>query len=89
LYGGLQRLSRLGRERQARRRPQPGVPVLVVGNLIVGGAGKTPSTIAIVQALRDAGWTPGVVSRGHGRRAAVCAPWVPARRPTRSVTNRC
>ena len=74
LYGGLQRLSRLGRERRALRRPQPGVPVLVVGNLIVGGAGKTPSTIAIVQALRDAGWSPGVVSRGHGRQGSgVCA----------------
>lgn len=61
LVAGLQRWH--GR-RNARRLP---VPVLVVGNLIVGGAGKTPTTIALLQALRDRGWRPGLVSRGHGR----------------------
>jgi tetraacyldisaccharide 4'-kinase len=41
--------------------------VIVVGNAIVGGAGKTPTTIGIVQHLRARGLHVGVVSRGHGR----------------------
>ncbi len=41
------------------------VPVVVVGNLIVGGAGKTPTVMATVAALRRAGWHPGIVSRGY------------------------
>lgn len=42
------------------------VPVVVVGNLITGGAGKTPTVIAVVGLLRRHGYTPGIVSRGHG-----------------------
>lgn len=45
-----------------------GLPVIVVGNLIVGGAGKTPATLAVIEHLRTRGWRPGVLSRGHGRR---------------------
>jgi len=41
--------------------------VLVVGNAIVGGAGKTPTTIGIAQHLLARGWRVGVVSKGHGR----------------------
>lgn len=42
------------------------VPVVIVGNITVGGAGKTPLTCALAEALRERGWRPGVVSRGYG-----------------------
>jgi tetraacyldisaccharide 4'-kinase len=43
------------------------VPVVVVGNLIVGGAGKTPTVMAVVALLKLHGYRPGIVSRGYGR----------------------
>jgi tetraacyldisaccharide 4'-kinase len=42
------------------------VPVIVVGNIFIGGTGKTPLTIWLAEALRAAGFRPGVISRGHG-----------------------
>ncbi len=48
------------------------VPVLVVGNVVAGGAGKTPVVMAIAERLTAQGLKVGVVSRGHGRRAGEC-----------------
>jgi tetraacyldisaccharide 4'-kinase len=70
LYAALAALHRapyrLGWQR-AQRAP---VPLMVVGNLVAGGAGKTPAVMAVVDLLRQQGWTPGVISRGHGRQDA-------------------
>lgn len=43
------------------------VPVIGVGNLAVGGTGKTPLTMAVVRALQELGLPTGVISRGYGR----------------------
>jgi len=55
-------LYRLGIKR-SERLP---VPVIVVGNIFIGGTGKTPLTIWLAESLRGAGLRPGVISRGHG-----------------------
>jgi tetraacyldisaccharide 4'-kinase len=54
--------------RMARSGVVVGIPVLCVGNYHVGGAGKTPTTLALVALLREIGETPVVLSRGYGGR---------------------
>jgi tetraacyldisaccharide 4'-kinase len=49
----------------------PGIPVIVVGNLTVGGSGKTPLVLWITQLLQANGWSPAIVSRGYGSSAAA------------------
>ncbi|MEH2506179.1 MULTISPECIES: tetraacyldisaccharide 4'-kinase [unclassified Bradyrhizobium] len=60
LYGAIaaQRLQRKGLN--------AGIPVLCVGNYHVGGAGKTPTVLALAKLMRDLGETPVVLSRGYG-----------------------
>jgi tetraacyldisaccharide 4'-kinase len=53
-------------QRLAREGVDAGIPVLCVGNYHVGGAGKTPTVLALVNLLRDAGEAPIVLSRGYG-----------------------
>lgn len=53
------------------------VPVLVVGNVVAGGSGKTPVTMALVEYLRATGWRVGVLSRGYGRSTRDCREVLP------------
>ncbi len=71
LLAGLRRaLYRLG----ILRTEHLPVPVIVVGNLSVGGSGKTPLTLTLVEWLRQAGFAPGIVSRGYGGTARLPLP---------------
>jgi tetraacyldisaccharide 4'-kinase len=54
--------------RMQRKGLDAGIPVFCVGNYHVGGAGKTPTVLALVRLLRDLGETPVVLSRGYGGR---------------------
>lgn len=78
LFGRLAARRRARLQAQAERLP---VPVIVVGNLSVGGTGKTPFVIWLVERLREAGWKPGVISRGYGGRAPTYPLAVAAQTP--------
>ena len=67
LFGGLTALNRAMYRTGLIGSHTLAVPVVVVGNLIAGGAGKTPTVMAIVELLRRRGFTPGIISRGYGR----------------------
>ncbi len=49
-----------------KKRHKLAVPVIVVGNITVGGTGKTPLVIYLAQLLKTAGYKPGIISRGYG-----------------------
>lgn len=49
-----------------RNRSAPPVPIIVVGNLTVGGTGKTPLVLWLADLLNRHGWKPGIVTRGYG-----------------------
>jgi tetraacyldisaccharide 4'-kinase len=76
LYATAVALRKTLYDKSVLRRIRVAVPVVVVGNLIAGGSGKTPFAIALVERLRAAGWTPGVASRGYGRSNASVPQWV-------------
>lgn len=68
IYAGAVAARRSLYRRGFLRATRVRAPVVVVGNLTVGGSGKTPLAIAIADALAARGWHPGFVSRGYGRR---------------------
>ena len=59
-------LAAARRRRLTAQQCKSALPVIIVGNLTVGGAGKTPVVLALGSALRQQGWRVGVLSRGYG-----------------------
>jgi len=68
LYGRVADLRRQWYARHPERRRTLAVPVISVGNLVVGGSGKTPVTAALAQLLLKSGERPAILSRGYRRR---------------------
>ncbi len=68
LYGLVMGMRRMAYARGWLASRHPGLPVIVVGNLTVGGTGKTPLVIHLAEMLRTAGHRPGVMLRGYGGR---------------------
>ncbi|MES3001578.1 MAG: tetraacyldisaccharide 4'-kinase [Pseudomonadota bacterium] len=72
IFGVLAALRRVAYRAGIFKSTQLPVPVVVVGNVVAGGAGKTPVVIAMLDHLRARGVAAGVVSRGYGRELSDC-----------------
>jgi tetraacyldisaccharide 4'-kinase len=81
LFGALAALRRAAYRLGILHSERIPVPVVVVGNVVAGGAGKTPVVMAIVDHLRTRGHAVGVVSRGYGRQSSACLEVVPGSDP--------
>ncbi|MCT9813048.1 tetraacyldisaccharide 4'-kinase [Acidovorax sp. Be4] len=77
LYGALVGLRQALYAGGLLRQASAGIPVIVVGNVIAGGAGKTPVTLAVVRHLQQRGIAAGIVSRGYGRSTQDCRQALP------------
>lgn len=72
LFGLLVKVRRLMYQAEFLKSVRVGVPVLIVGNVVAGGVGKTPLVMALVRHFQSQGITVGVVSRGYGRAGTKC-----------------
>jgi tetraacyldisaccharide 4'-kinase len=59
--------ARLGEKRGRARQRQLPIPVISVGNITLGGTGKTPCVLRLAEALKQSGYRPGILTRGYGR----------------------
>lgn len=66
VFGMVVAIRRYGYRKKWLKSVRLPVPVVIVGNIFVGGTGKTPMVIWLVKLLQKAGFHPGVISRGYG-----------------------
>jgi tetraacyldisaccharide 4'-kinase len=66
LYGAITALRRLLFRLGIKQQVRVAAPVIIVGNISIGGTGKTPFTLMLCQLLQQQGWQPGIISRGYG-----------------------
>lgn len=78
VFGALAALRRGAYHAGLLERRRVAAPVIVVGSVVVGGSGKTPVVMAVVEHLRARGLAPGVISRGYGRGTQDCREVRPA-----------
>lgn len=69
IYGLILRARKLIADLGLVKQQAAPVPIIIVGNIRVGGTGKTPIVIAIAQRLSQLGWKPGIISRGYGSKS--------------------
>jgi tetraacyldisaccharide 4'-kinase len=73
LFGAVVALRRAVYAHDILRTARMPVPVIVVGNISVGGTGKTPLVLWLARLLRDSGFRPGIITRGYGGAGAISA----------------
>jgi len=69
LYGWLMTMRASFYKRRFFKRHTLPVPIISIGNLTMGGSGKTPIVLFLARHLQDNGWNPAIISRGYGGKA--------------------
>ena len=71
VFSAIAKMRKRSQLKVLNGQPQVSVPIIVIGNISVGGVGKTPLVETIVRQLRKEGYRPGIVSRGYGGKSNV------------------
>ncbi len=71
MYEGVVSIRKKYYRKKSNKNTKFNLPIIVIGNLTVGGSGKTPLTIWLANFLKQHGYKPGIVSRGYGGKAFI------------------
>lgn len=76
LYDDVIRFRRFLYKKGFYKKTKLPAPIIIVGNITVGGTGKTPLTLWLIKVLKEEGFKPGIISRGYGGKAEDWPQWV-------------